>query len=346
MSTTTKQPRHEKLIILGSGPAGYSAAVYAARANLKPVMVTGLQVGGQLTTTTEVDNWPGDAHDLTGPALMDRMKAHAERFGTELVYDHICAVDLSQRPFTLTGDNGSYTCDALIISTGASAQYLGLESEEKFKGLGVSACATCDGFFYKDQKVAVIGGGNTAVEEALYLSNIAAEVTLVHRRDSLRSEKILQDKIFEKAKNGNIKIEWNHQVKEVVGDDMGVNGVVIESTIDGSTKTLDVFGVFVAIGHKPNTDLFKDQLEMKDGYLIVNSGLNGNATQTSIEGVFAAGDVADHVYRQAITSAGTGCMAALDAEKYLDAIGEATAQSHTYASTLTADKEAVESFEQ
>lgn len=346
MSTNTKQPRHEKLIILGSGPAGYSAAVYAARANLKPVMVTGLQVGGQLTTTTEVDNWPGDAHDLTGPALMDRMKAHAERFGTELVYDHICAVDLSQRPFTLTGDNGSYTCDALIISTGASAQYLGLESEEKFKGLGVSACATCDGFFYKDQKVAVIGGGNTAVEEALYLSNIAAEVTLVHRRDSLRSEKILQDKIFEKAKNGNIKIEWNHQVKEVVGDDMGVNGVVIESTIDGSTKTLDVFGVFVAIGHKPNTDLFKDQLEMKDGYLIVNSGLNGNATQTSIEGVFAAGDVADHVYRQAITSAGTGCMAALDAEKYLDAIGEATAQSHTYASTLTADKEAVESFEQ
>ncbi len=346
MSTTTKQPRHEKLIILGSGPAGYSAAVYAARANLKPVMVTGLQVGGQLTTTTEVDNWPGDAHDLTGPALMDRMKAHAERFGTELVYDHICAVDLSQRPFTLTGDNGSYTCDALIISTGASAQYLGLESEEKFKGLGVSACATCDGFFYKDQKVAVIGGGNTAVEEALYLSNIAAEVTLVHRRDSLRSEKILQDKIFEKAKNGNIKIEWNHQVKEVVGDDMGVNGVVIESTIDGSTKTLDVFGVFVAIGHKPNTDLFKDQLEMKDGYLIVNSGLNGNATQTSVEGVFAAGDVADHVYRQAITSAGTGCMAALDAEKYLDAIGEATAQSHTYASTLTADKEAVESFEQ
>lgn len=346
MSTTTKQPRHEKLIILGSGPAGYSAAVYAARANLKPVMVTGLQVGGQLTTTTEVDNWPGDAHDLTGPALMDRMKAHAERFGTELVYDHICAVDLSQRPFTLTGDNGSYTCDALIISTGASAQYLGLESEEKFKGLGVSACATCDGFFYKDQKVAVIGGGNTAVEEALYLSNIAAEVTLVHRRDSLRSEKILQDKIFEKAKNGNVKIEWNHQVKEVVGDDMGVNGVVIESTIDGSTKTLDVFGMFVAIGHKPNTDLFKDQLEMKDGYLIVNSGLNGNATQTSIEGVFAAGDVADHVYRQAITSAGTGCMAALDAEKYLDAIGEATAQSHTYASTLTADKEAVESFEQ
>lgn len=338
MSTTTT-PRHEKLIILGSGPAGYAAAVYAARANLKPVMVTGLQVGGQLTTTTEVDNWPGDAYDLTGPALMDRMKSHAERFGTELVYDHVNSVDLSERPFKLTGDNGSYTCDALIISTGASAQYLGLESEEKFKGLGVSACATCDGFFYKDQKVAVIGGGNTAVEEALYLSNIAAEVTLVHRRDSLRSEKILQDKLFEKAKNGNVKIEWNHQVKEVVGDDMGVNGVIIESTLDGSTKQLDVFGMFVAIGHKPNTELFNDQLNMKDGYIIVNSGLNGNATQTSVEGVFAAGDVADHVYRQAITSAGTGCMAALDAEKYLDAVGETVARDHTYASTLDADQE-------
>ena len=340
MATDNTTPRHEKLIILGSGPAGYSAAVYAARANLKPVMVTGMEVGGQLTTTTEVDNWPGDAHDLTGPALMERMKAHAERFGTELVYDHVNAVNLNVRPFELTGNNGNYTCDALIISTGASAQYLGLESETKFRGLGVSACATCDGFFYKDQKVAVIGGGNTAVEEALYLSNIAAEVTLVHRRDSLRSEKILQDKLFEKAKNGNIKIEWNHSVKEVVGDDMGVNGVVIESMIDGSTKQLDVLGMFVAIGHKPNTDLFKGQLEMKDGYLIVNSGLKGNATQTSIEGVFAAGDVADHVYRQAITSAGTGCMAALDAEKYLDAIGEAVAQDHTYASTLTADKEA------
>ena len=340
MATDNTAPRHEKLIILGSGPAGYSAAVYAARANLKPVMVTGMEVGGQLTTTTEVDNWPGDAHDLTGPALMDRMKAHAERFGTELVYDHVNAVNLNVRPFELTGNNGNYTCDALIISTGASAQYLGLESETKFRGLGVSACATCDGFFYKDQKVAVIGGGNTAVEEALYLSNIAAEVTLVHRRDSLRSEKILQDKLFEKAKNGNVKIEWNHSVKEVVGDDMGVNGVVIESMIDGSTKQLDIFGMFVAIGHKPNTDLFKGQLEMKDGYLTVNSGLNGNATQTSIEGVFAAGDVADHVYRQAITSAGTGCMAALDAEKYLDAIGETVAQDHTYASTLTADKEA------
>ena len=340
MATDNTAPRHEKLIILGSGPAGYSAAVYAARANLKPVMVTGMEVGGQLTTTTEVDNWPGDAHDLTGPALMDRMKAHAERFGTELVYDHINEVNLNVRPFELTGNNGSYTCDALIISTGASAQYLGLESETKFRGLGVSACATCDGFFYKDQKVAVIGGGNTAVEEALYLSNIAAEVTLVHRRDSLRSEKILQDKLFEKAKNGNIKIEWNHKVKEVVGDDMGVNGVIIESMIDGSNKQLDVFGMFVAIGHKPNTDLFKGQLDMKDGYLIVKSGLEGNATQTSIEGVFAAGDVADHVYRQAITSAGTGCMAALDAEKYLDTIGEATATDHTYASTLTADKEA------
>ena len=340
MATDNTAPRHEKLIILGSGPAGYAAAVYAARANLKPVMVTGLEVGGQLTTTTEVDNWPGDAHDLTGPALMDRMKAHAERFGTELVYDHINEVNLNVRPFTLIGNNGSYTCDALIISTGASAQYLGLESENKFRGLGVSACATCDGFFYKNQKVAVIGGGNTAVEEALYLSNIASEVTLVHRRDSLRSEKILQDKLFEKVKNGNIKIEWNHKVREVVGDDMGVNGLVIESMLDGSTKQLDVFGMFVAIGHKPNTDLFKGQLEMKDGYLIVNSGLNGNATQTSIEGVFAAGDVADHVYRQAITSAGTGCMAALDAEKYLDAMGETVARDHTYASTLTEDKEA------
>ena len=333
-------PRHEKLIILGSGPAGYAAAVYAARANLKPVIVTGMQVGGQLTTTTEVDNWPGDAHGLTGPDLMERMKAHAERFGTELVYDHVNSVTLTERPFKLQGDNGSYTCDALIIATGASAQYLGLESEEKFKGLGVSACATCDGFFYKDQKVAVIGGGNTAVEEALYLSNIASEVVLVHRRDSLRSEKILQDKLFEKAKNGNVTIEWNHQVQEVVGDEMGVNGVVIESTQDGSTKKIDVHGMFVAIGHKPNTDLFTEQLEMKNGYIVVQSGLSGNATQTSIEGVYACGDVADHVYRQAITSAGTGCMAALDAEKYLDAIGEAIAKDHTYASTLTADKEA------
>ncbi|USZ15424.1 thioredoxin-disulfide reductase [Moraxella sp. FZFQ2102] len=311
---------HHRLIILGSGPAGYSAAVYAARANLKPVIITGLQVGGQLTTTTEVDNWPGDAHGLTGNGLMDRMKAHAERFGTELVYDHINQVDLQNRPFTLTGDNGTYTCDALIIATGATAQYLGLESEQKFMGQGVSACATCDGFFYKNQKVVVIGGGNTAVEEALYLSNIASEVTLIHRRDSLRSEKILQDQLFEKATNGNIKIEWNHQVKEVVGDEMGVTGVIIESTVDGSTKQLDIMGMFVAIGHKPNTGLFEGQLAMKDGYIVVNSGLNGNATATSVEGVFAAGDVADHIYRQAITSAGTGCMAALDAEKYLDAL--------------------------
>lgn len=311
---------HHRLIILGSGPAGYSAAIYAARANLKPVIITGLQIGGQLTTTTEVDNWPGDAHGLTGNDLMDRMKAHAERFGTELVYDHINQVDLQNRPFTLTGDNGTYTCDALIIATGATAQYLGLESEQKFMGQGVSACATCDGFFYKNQKVVVIGGGNTAVEEALYLSNIASEVTLIHRRDTLRAEKILQDQLFEKANNGNVKIEWNHQVKEVIGDEMGVTGVIIESTIDGSTKQLDAMGMFVAIGHKPNTGLFEGQLTMKDGYIVVNSGLNGNATATSVEGVFAAGDVADHIYRQAITSAGTGCMAALDAEKYLDAL--------------------------
>ena len=340
MTQETSAPRHEKLIILGSGPAGYSAAVYAARANLKPVIISGMQVGGQLTTTTEVDNWPGDAHGLTGPDLMVRMKEHAERFGTEIINDHINSVTLTERPFKLAGNAGSYTCDALIIATGASAQYLGLESENKFKGLGVSACATCDGFFYKNQKVAVIGGGNTAVEEALYLSNIAKEVILVHRRDSLRSEKILQDKLFEKAKKGNVTIEWNHQVKEVVGDDMGVNGIVIESTKDGSTKHLDVMGMFVAIGHKPNTDMFDGQLDMKDGYIVVNSGIQGNATQTSIEGVFAAGDVADHVYRQAITSAGTGCMAALDAEKYLDSIGEADAKDHTYASTLTEDDQA------
>ena len=340
MTQETSAPRHEKLIILGSGPAGYSAAVYAARANLKPVIISGMQVGGQLTTTTEVDNWPGDAHGLTGPDLMVRMKEHAERFGTEIINDHINSVTLTERPFKLEGNAGSYTCDALIIATGASAQYLGLESENKFKGLGVSACATCDGFFYKNQKVAVIGGGNTAVEEALYLSNIAKEVILVHRRDSLRSEKILQDKLFEKAKKGNVTIEWNHQVKEVVGDDMGVNGIVIESTKDGSTKHLDVMGMFVAIGHKPNTDMFDGQLDMKDGYIVVNSGIQRNATQTSIEGVFAAGDVADHVYRQAITSAGTGCMAALDAEKYLDSIGEADAKDHTYASTLTEDDQA------
>ncbi len=313
--------QHHKLIILGSGPAGYSAAVYSARANLNPVIITGMQEGGQLTTTTEVDNWPGDAHDLTGPDLMVRMKAHAERFGTQMISDHIHTAELNERPFKLIGHSGEYTCDALIIATGASAQYLGLESEEKFKGLGVSACATCDGFFYKDQKVAVIGGGNTAVEEALYLSNIASEVVLVHRRDSLRSEKILQDKLFEKEKNGNITIEWNSTVKEVVGDEMGVNGMILQSTLDGSEKKVDIMGFFVAIGHKPNTEIFQGQLEMENGFIKVQSGLHGNATQTSIEGVFACGDVADHVYRQAITSAGTGCMSALDAEKYLDNLG-------------------------
>ena len=310
---------HHRLIILGSGPAGYSAAVYAARANLKPVIITGLQVGGQLTTTTEIDNWPGGRHGLTGTALVEEMKEHAERFGTQLIYDHIHSVDFEQRPFTLTGDSTTYTCDALIIATGATAQYLGLESESKFMGQGVSACATCDGFFYKNRKVAVIGGGNTAVEEALYLSNIASHVTLVHRRDSLRAEKIMQDQLFDKVKNGNISIEWNSSVQEVVGDEMGVTGVVIKNT-DGETKTLDVMGMFVAIGHKPNTAMFDGKLAMTDGYIVVNSGLNGNATATSVAGVFAAGEVADHIYRQAITSAGTGCMAALDAEKYLDSL--------------------------
>lgn len=310
---------HHRLIILGSGPAGYSAAVYAARANLNPVIITGLQVGGQLTTTTEIDNWPGGRHGLTGTALVEEMKEHAERFGTQLIYDHIHSVDFEQRPFTLTGDSTTYTCDALIIATGATAQYLGLESESKFMGQGVSACATCDGFFYKNRNVAVIGGGNTAVEEALYLSNIASHVTLVHRRDSLRAEKIMQDQLFDKVKNGNISIEWNSSVQEVVGDEMGVAGVVIKNT-DGETKTLDVMGMFVAIGHKPNTAMFDGKLTMTDGYIVVNSGLNGNATATSMPGVFAAGDVADHIYRQAITSAGTGCMAALDAEKYLDSL--------------------------
>ena len=309
---------HHQLIILGSGPAGYSAAVYAARANLKPVIITGMQTGGQLTTTTEVDNWPGDPQGLTGPDLMVRMQAHAERFGTQLVYDHIHQVNLSQRPFTLVGNSATYTCDALIVATGASAQYLGLASEQKFMGLGVSACATCDGFFYRGKPVVVIGGGNTAVEEALYLSNIASHVTLVHRRDKLKSEKILQDQLFEKQKNGNVTIEWNSQVKEVVGDDAGVTGVVIENLQDQSTKTINAPGMFVAIGHKPNTDIFQDQLKMNNGYIVVKSGLDGNATATSVEGVFACGDVADHIYRQAITSAGTGCMAALDAEKYLD----------------------------
>lgn len=310
--------KHSRLIILGSGPAGYTAAVYAARANLKPLMITGIQPGGQLTTTTEVDNWPGDVEGLTGPDLMVRMQKHAERFDTEIVFDHIHTAELQQRPFTLRGDSGLYTCDALIIATGASAQYLGLPSEEAFAGRGVSACATCDGFFYRNQVVAVIGGGNTAVEEALYLSNIAKEVHLIHRRDKLRSEKILQDKIMDKATNGNIRLHWNHTLEEVLGDASGVTGVRLKSTLTGEENTLDLAGVFIAIGHKPNTELFQGQLEMKDGYLKIRGGGEGDATCTSIPGVFAAGDVADHVYRQAITSAGAGCMAALDAEKYLD----------------------------
>jgi thioredoxin reductase (NADPH) len=310
--------QHHRLIILGSGPAGYTAAVYAARANLNPVVITGMQAGGQLTTTTEVDNWPGDVDGVQGPELMQRMQAHAERFNTQVIFDHINEAQLQSRPFRLKGDMGEYSCDALIIATGASAQYLGLPSEEAFMGKGVSACATCDGFFYRGQKVAVIGGGNTAVEEALYLSNIAAEVTLIHRRDSLRSEKILQDKILERAENGNINIIWNHQLDEVLGDESGVTGIRVRSTTDDSSRELELQGVFVAIGHKPNTELFADQLEMRDGYLTIRSGLEGKATQTSIEGVFAAGDVCDHIYRQAITSAGFGCMAALDAEKYLD----------------------------
>jgi len=312
------QSRHCKLLILGSGPAGYSAAVYGARANLSPVIITGMEKGGQLTTTTDVDNWPGDDQGVQGPELMDRMEKHALRFGTEVIFDHIHTSDLSKRPFTLSGDQGTYTADALIIATGASAMYLGLESEEAFKGKGVSACATCDGFFYRNKPVAVIGGGNTAVEEALYLSNIASEVHLVHRRDSLRSEKILQDHIAEKAKNGNITIHWNNTLDQVVGDNMGVTGINIKSTLDEKISEVKVDGVFIAIGHKPNTDIFKDQLEMQNGYLKVQSGINGNATATSIEGVYAAGDVADQVYKQAITSAGAGCMAALDAEKFLD----------------------------
>jgi thioredoxin reductase (NADPH) len=315
-------PQHHRLIILGSGPAGYTAAVYAARANLKPVLITGMQQGGQLTTTTEVDNWPGDVHGLQGPDLMLRMQQHAERFATDIIFDHIHECDLKKRPFTLTGSN-TYTCDALIIATGASAQYLGLPSEEAFMGQGVSACATCDGFFYRDQKVAVIGGGNTAVEEALYLSNIASHVTLIHRRDSLKSEKILQDHLFEKSKNGNVTILWNHTLDEVLGGSTGVTGLRAKNTQDGSTQDIDLSGVFIAIGHKPNTDIFEGQLEMHNGYLKINSGLTGNATATSIEGVFAAGDVADHVYRQAVTSAGAGCMAALDAEKYLDMLAKA-----------------------
>ena len=310
--------KHSRLIILGSGPAGYSAAVYAARANLKPVVITGIQPGGQLTTTTEVDNWPGDVEGLTGPALMERMQKHAERFDTEIIYDHIHTAELQSRPFVLKGDSGTYSCDALIIATGASAQYLGLPSEEAFSGKGVSACATCDGFFYRNQVVAVIGGGNTAVEEALYLSNIAKEVHLVHRRDKLRSEKILQDKLFDKVENGNMRLHWNHTLDEVLGDQSGVTGMRLKSTLDGSTKELALAGVSIAIGHKPNTELFVGQLDMHDGYLKIKGGSEGNATATSIEGVFAAGDVADHIYRQAITSAGAGCMAALDVEKFLD----------------------------
>jgi thioredoxin reductase (NADPH) len=310
--------QHHPLIILGSGPAGYTAAIYAARANLNPVIITGMQQGGQLTTTTDVDNWPGDVEGLQGPDLMVRMQNHAERFDTEIIFDHIEETQLQQKPFILKGNSATYSCDALIIATGASAQYLGLPSEEAFMGKGVSACATCDGFFYRGKKVAVIGGGNTAVEEALYLSNLASEVTLVHRRDSLRSEKILQDKLLEKAANGNVNILWNHTLEEITGDDMGVSGLSLASTTDDSKTTIDVDGVFIAIGHKPNTDIFIDQLDMKDGYLKIKSGIEGNATQTSVEGVFAAGDVADHIYRQAVTSAGAGCMAALDAEKYLD----------------------------
>lgn len=311
--------KHHQLIILGSGPAGYTAAIYAARANLKPVVITGMQQGGQLTTTTEVENWPGGVHDLQGPDLMVQMQQHAERFETEIIFDHIHEVDLNSSPIRLTG-NDTYTCDSLIVSTGASAQYLGLESEQAFMGKGVSACATCDGFFYRDQKVIVVGGGNTAVEEALYLSNICSEVTLVHRRDSLRAEKILQDRLLEKEKNGNVSILWNQNLDEVLGDDSGVTGARLKSSIDGSTQDVEASGVFIAIGHKPNTDIFEGQLEMKDGYIVINSGLNGNATATSVKGVFAAGDVSDHIYRQAVTSAGSGCMAALDAERYLDSL--------------------------
>lgn len=310
---------HSQLIILGSGPAGYTAAIYAARANLHPLLITGLQKGGQLTTTTDVDNWPGDVEGLQGPALMERMEAHAARFNTNIIFDHIQKVDLSQRPFRLTGDaKKTYTADALIVTTGASARYLGLPSEQAFMGKGVSACATCDGFFYRNQAVAVIGGGNTAVEEALYLSNIASEVTLIHRRDSLRAEKMLQDKLFEKEKSGKIKLLWNHELEEVLGDKTGVTGINVKHTQTQTITSLKLSGVFIAIGHTPNTQLFEGQLEMQNGYIIVKGGLNGQATATSVAGVFAAGDVADQVYRQAVTSAGTGCMAALDAEKYLD----------------------------
>jgi thioredoxin reductase (NADPH) len=314
-------PKHSRLIILGSGPAGYTAAVYAARANLKPTLITGLAQGGQLMTTTDVDNWPGDVEGLQGPALMERMQKHAERFDTEIVFDHIHTADLKSKPFRLVGDNGEYTCDALVIATGATAKYLGLESEEKFKGQGVSACATCDGFFYRDQDVAVIGGGNTAVEEALYLSNIAKKVTVVHRRDKFRGEKILQDKLFAKQQAGKVDIVWNHAVDEVLGDDKGVTGVRIKDVANGGTRDLTVHGMFVAIGHAPNTEIFAGQLDMRNGYIVIKTGIEGGATATSVPGVFAAGDVADQVYRQAVTSAGFGCMAALDAEKYLDKLG-------------------------
>ncbi|QFY41943.1 thioredoxin-disulfide reductase [Candidatus Methylospira mobilis] len=312
------QTRHAKLLILGSGPAGYTAAVYGARANLKPLLITGLQQGGQLTTTTEVDNWPGDADGVQGPELMERMLKHAQRFEAEVVFDHIHTARLGQKPFELVGDSGTYTCDALIIATGASARYLGLESEEAFKGRGVSACATCDGFFYRNQHVAVIGGGNTAVEEALYLSNIAAKVTVIHRRDKFRSEKILADKLIERSVNGNVSIVWNHQLAEVLGDKTGVTGMRVKDVSTGETQDIELQGVFIAIGHSPNTEIFNGQLEMRNGYIDIQTGLGGNATATSIPGVFAAGDVADSVYRQAITSAGSGCMAALDAERYLD----------------------------
>ncbi|MES9899925.1 MAG: thioredoxin-disulfide reductase [Sedimenticola sp.] len=317
------ETKHCPLLILGSGPAGYTAAVYAARANMNPVLITGMQQGGQLTTTTEVDNWPGDNEGVEGPALMDRMLKHAERFNTEVIFDHIHTAKLTERPFRLTGDQAEYTCDALIICTGASAQYLGMESEEAFKGRGVSACATCDGFFYRNQKVAVIGGGNTAVEEALYLANIAEEVIVVHRRDQFRSEKILSGQLRQKSETGNVTLELDSVLDEVLGDDSGVTGIRVKNVKDGSTKEIDLMGVFIAIGHKPNTELFVDQLDMEHGYLKVHGGMEGKATQTSIEGIFAAGDVTDHVYRQAITSAGTGCMAALDAERYLDALESA-----------------------
>lgn len=310
--------QHHRLLILGSGPAGYTAAIYAARANLNPVVITGLQQGGQLMTTTEVDNWPGDVEGLLGPGLMDRMQRHAERFNTQMIFDHIHTVDFSKRPYTLSGDAGSYTCDALIIATGASAKYLGLDSEEQFKGKGVSACATCDGFFYRNQVVAVVGGGNTAVEEALYLSNLASKVYLVHRRDKLRAEKILQDRLFQREAEGKVEFCWNHQVDEVLGNEEGVTGLRIRSTQDNNTRDLELHGVFIAIGHHPNTDIFEGQLDMHGGYIKIRSGLEGFATATSVPGVFAAGDVADHVYRQAVTSAGFGCMAALDAERYLD----------------------------